>query len=211
MSWHSGYIQHLKLGESGLRRKDFIWHYLLQSFATMGGSKGWIGLIGTTENYDELRYERLQEIKTKSGRLSHVQRICINARVRFPNRKADYICGCFSLIENSGGYQKVKKELLDLKDRDSMIEYLKKFPGISKKYARNLMMDVYHPCFRNSIAVDIRIQSILDSLGLSTKNYKAQEDFLLGVAQLAGLNGWELDRLLYQFSGDFLTELQVCK
>lgn len=28
-------------------RPDFVWHFLLQSFATMGNSRGWQGLIGT--------------------------------------------------------------------------------------------------------------------------------------------------------------------
>jgi hypothetical protein len=121
MGWHRGRIEHLKLRASSLEREDFVWHYLLQSFATMGRSSGWLGLIGTPENYNELRYERLQQIKTRLGRLNHVKRICHQAKVRMPDMKAGYICGCFDKIEKLGGYKKVKAELLSLTDRDSMI------------------------------------------------------------------------------------------
>jgi hypothetical protein len=209
MSWHRGRIEHLKLRASSLEREDFVWHYLLQSFATMGRSSGWLGLIGTPENYNELRYERLQQIKTRLGRLNHVKRICHQAKVRMPDMKAGYICGCFDKIEKSGGYKKVKAELLSLTDRGSMISYLYNFPGIGDKYARNMMMDVYHPYFRDSIAVDARIKSILSELGIETSNYKAQEEFLLGAANLAGLNGWELDRLMYGYLNEFLVEFRL--
>ena len=33
----------------GFRREDFIWHYLLQSFATIGKAPGWHGLIENKE------------------------------------------------------------------------------------------------------------------------------------------------------------------
>jgi hypothetical protein len=73
------------------------------------------------------------------------------------------------------------------------------FPGIGPKYARNIMMDVYHDDFRESIALDVRIQAISKALGLSFPSYAAQEQFYLDVAHEAGLNGWELDRLLFNF------------
>ena len=44
--------------EGGLAQKDrtdFIWHSLLQSFATMGNARGWDGLIGNEENYNRYR------------------------------------------------------------------------------------------------------------------------------------------------------------
>lgn len=209
MDWHRGRIEHLKLRASSLERGDFIWHYLLQSFSTMGRSSGWLGLIGTPANYNELRYERLQQIKTRIGRLNHVKIICRDAKVRMPDMKAQYICDCFEKIEKSGGYKKVKAELLSLTDHDSMIDYLKEFSGIGEKYARNMMMDVYHPYFRDSIAVDARMKSILHELGVKTSNYREQETFLLEVAKLAGLSGWELDRLMYGYLNEFLVEFRL--
>ncbi len=209
MGWHRGRIEHLKLRASSLEREDFVWHYLLQSFATMGRSSGWLGLIGTPENYNELRYERLQQIKTHLGRLNHVKRICHQAKVRMPDMKASYICGCFDKIEKAGGYSQVKAELLALPERNDMIAYLQEFPGIGDKYARNMMMDVYHPYFRDSIAVDVRIKKILAELKISLSNYDEQEKFLLDVVKLAGMNGWELDRLMYSYLDEFLVEFQL--
>jgi hypothetical protein len=39
-------LERHKEGHTGLARPDFIWHYLLQSFSTMGRASGWHGLIG---------------------------------------------------------------------------------------------------------------------------------------------------------------------
>ena len=210
MGWHRGRIDHLKLRETNLDRDDFIWHHLLQSFSTMGRSAGWFGLIGTPENYNALCYERIKKIP-KNSRLEHVEGICRLAQLRMPAKKAQFICGCFDKLEAEGGYKKAKQKLLSLDGRDKKIDYLLSFPGIGKKYARNMMMDVYHPDFRDSIAVDIRIQSILKELGMELRPYEEQEKFLLEAAHLAGLNGWELDRLMYGYLNEFLVELRLLK
>lgn len=67
------------------------------------------------------------------------------------------------------------------------------------KYARNIMMDVYHKDFRNSIALDARIKGISSALGLKFSSYAEHESFYLNVARDAGINGWDLDRLLFNF------------
>jgi hypothetical protein len=61
-------------------------------------------------------------------------------------------------------------------------------------------MDVFHPDFRESIAVDERIKKIWTVLRLTFRNYSAAEQFYLDVARRAGLSGWELDRLLYGYT-----------
>lgn len=75
--------------------------------------------------------------------------------------------------------------------------FLRKLPVIGPKYARNIMMDVYHPGFRDCIAIDSRIKAITKALGLHFASYKEHEKFYLSVASGAGIDGWELDRLLY--------------
>jgi len=207
MSWHRGRIEHLKSRESDVQRDDFIWHYLLQSFSTMGRSAGWFGLIGTPDNYNALRYEHLQSL-SKRVRLTHLKKICRRAKVRMPDKKAGFIAACFDKLEEEGGYLAAKKHLLGLEGTAQKIKYLRTFPGIGEKYARNMMMDVYHPDFRDSIAVDIRIKSILDELGVELNTYRAQEDFLLDVAHRANLNGWELDRLMYGYLDEFMVEIR---
>jgi hypothetical protein len=47
-------LERLKLEHSGIARSDFIWHYLLQSFSTMGRASGWHGLIGNKDNYQRV-------------------------------------------------------------------------------------------------------------------------------------------------------------
>lgn len=210
MGWHRGRIEHMKQRESDLQRDDFVWHYLLQSFSTMGRSAGWFGLIGTPENYNAVRYEYLQSIPKKS-RLAHLKKICRKAKVRMPDKKAGFIAACLSKLEAEGGYLQAKHHLLAQKGKDDKIKYLKSFPGIGEKYARNMMMDVYHPDFRDSIAVDSRIKSILDELGVNLRTYTEQEIFLLDVAHFADLNGWELDRLMYGYLNEFLMELRLLK
>ena len=52
------------------------------------------------------------------------------------------------------------------REKTAKIQFLKTFKGIGQKYARNMMMDVYDKDFRDSIAIDARIDGILDKLGL---------------------------------------------
>ena len=70
-------------------------------------------------------------------------------------------------------------------------------------------MDVYHEDFRDSIALDIRIKAISEALGLSFPSYTEHEQFYLDVAWEAGLNGWELDRLLFNFRPEVEVRLDV--
>lgn len=62
------------------------------------------------------------------------------------------------------------------------------------------MMDVCHEDFRDSIALDSGIKAISDLLGISFSSYAEHESFYLTVAKDAGIKGWELDRLLFNFN-----------
>ena len=125
-----------------------------------------------------------------------------------PTTKARYILGCFEKILSMGGLASAKNALMSCKGREAKIAFLKTFPGIGDKYARNIMMDVYHEDFRDSIAVDARIKSLSQAIGLSFPSYAHHEQFYLSVARGAGLNGWELDRLIFNYTPDFLAAWQ---
>ena len=187
-----------------LQRPDFLWHYLLQSFATMGRAAGWHGLIGNKSNYDKLRFDVLAKL-TPAARSSQVESTCRAAKIRMPGIKAGYVLKCFEQVQELGGLEAAKAKLLAQTGREAKIAFLKSFRGIGDKYARNIMMDVYHPDFRNSIAVDARIKTLSEKLGLSFGSYREHEEFYLSVAREAGLNGWELDRLIFNFQAEFLT------
>jgi hypothetical protein len=194
-----------KMNHADIVRPDFLWHYLLQSFATMGRSSGWHGLIGNHANYDRVTYPALEALDV-ADRLAVAREVCRAAKVRMPDRKADFIVACFERVRGMGGPAAAKSQLLAQVGREAKIRWLKAMPGIGDKYARNIMMDVYHEDFRESIAVDARIKKVSESLGLSFTTYAAEEEFYLEVAHNAGINGWELDRLLY----NFLDEVQTC-
>lgn len=202
------YLTKLKANHSLIEeRDDIIWYLLLQSFSTMGRSTGWNGIIGNENNYNLLSYEHLKTLEDDKLRLEHVNQICRSASLRFPNDKTVYILKCFNYIgANFGSLLKVKNGLLSRVGRDEKIEFLKRFPGIGDKYARNMMMDIYHEDFRDSIAIDIRIKSISQSWYLSFENYEEHEKFYLEVAKLACLEGWELDRLMYRYTEIFKKE-----
>lgn len=186
-----------------LARPDFLWHFLLQSFATMGGIAGSHGLIDNESNYSKVRYELLARL-WPDARALQVEQTCRAAKIRWPAVKARYILGCFEKIKELGGPKAAKRTLLAQQGRDAKIRFLKTFPGIGDKYARNIMMDVYHEEFRDSIAIDIRIQAVSSAWGLSFRSYEEHESFYLAVAADAGLNGWELDRLMFAFTSKFL-------
>ncbi len=191
-------LDRLKESHSDLVRSDFIWHALLVSFSTMGRASGWHGLIGNEDNYCKVSYDALKALEPKA-RAVQVQEVCREAGIRMPDKKTGFILACFDYVERIGGPEKAKAKLLALVGRDAKIEFLQTFPGIGPKYARNIMMDVYHEDFRDSIALDVRIKAISEALGLSFASYAEHEAFYLSVASDAGLNGWELDRLLFNF------------
>jgi hypothetical protein len=71
------------------------------------------------------------------------------------------------------------------------------------------MMDAYHPDFRDSIALDVRVKKVADALGIDVAPYEAAEQFFIAAAARAGINRWELDRLLYTFTDDVLTAIRA--
>lgn len=199
-------LDRLKHEREGLDRPDFLWHYLLQSFSTMGRAAGWHGLIGNQENYRRVTYESIQRLPP-AERATHIEAVCREARIRMPMRKASFILGCFNKIERMGGPEAAKAELLSHAGREAKLAFLDAFPGIGPKYARNIMMDVYHDDFRDSIAIDVRIKAISQRLGVSFATYAEHEGFYLDVARQVGLNGWELDRLLFNFRAEIEARL----
>src|SRR4030095_13920874 len=125
-----------KEGHTGLARPDFIWHYLLQSFSTMGRASGWHGLIGNQDNYDRVTYATLAAL-TPDARAAQVRQVCREAGIRMPDKKAVFILGGFEYVTQLGGPEAAKAKLLAQPGREAKIAFLRSFPGIGPKYARN--------------------------------------------------------------------------
>jgi hypothetical protein len=108
------------------------------------------------------------------------------------------------MIVELGGSEEARRQALAQDGREGKVAFMQSFHGIGDKYARNIWMDVYHPDFRNAIAVDERIKRVADALGYSFKSYAEHERFYQEIAREAELEGWEVDRLLYNHQGEFL-------
>lgn len=190
-----------------LERSDFVWHELLGSFATMGSSAGAKRLMHDPANYRRVKFGALRLKATKEARLAELRKVLRQAGVRWPEKKAKWLAENFDLVATLGGPKKARALLLRCVGRPAMIDFWRQFKGLrsSDKYARNIMMDCYHPDFRNCIAVDARIKRISRALGVSFQSYAQEEDFYLSVAKHAGLDGWTLDRIMYGFR-DFVLD-----
>jgi hypothetical protein len=168
-------------------------------------------LITQPELHDPVRYSRLKELPTDDARAAVIEDCLTRAKVRFAVQKTARLVQNFSRIEQEGGPVEVKRKLNSLPGSAAKIKYLCSFQGIGPKYSRNLMMDVYHEDFRDSIAVDSRLKKVLEALGLpfDDRDYNRSEEFFLLAAREAGLNGWEMDRLLFSYLDQVLEALKA--
>ncbi len=200
-SRHHKELKELKMKYAqDIEKPDFVWRSLVESASDHGGSRG-TALYEDPGNYDKITFEALS-ILSASERHRVLAKTTHASKVRWPNRKATSLAKNVEIIRAMGGPAAAKVELLAKTTRAAKISFLKQFKGIGDKYARNIFMNLYHPQFRQSIAVDARIDSISKELGLSLKKYTEKEQFYLDVARKAGINGWKLDRLIYTFKDE---------
>ncbi len=188
-------------------KPDFIWEALLLSMATMGNSRGAV-LVENPHFHSQVEWATLDRLEAHA-RLTTLDQTLRRAKVRMPSVKSQWLHENFEEIGRRGGPAMVKEKLQSLAGRDTKIKYLLNFRGIGPKYARNILMDVYHSDFRESIAIDERIKKVLSAIGHTSENYSKTEHFLLEVAHGAGLNGWEMDRLIYNYTDEVLAGLRI--
>lgn len=200
-------LKFLKSEKIGADRPDFIWHYLLQSFSTMGNSRGHAGLILNKSNYNQVTYDVIKQLN-ESKRIEHFDLILRKAGVRMPSQKAKWLNDNYKIIERMGGLENCNKLIFSQKGSEQKMQFLMKFSGIGEKYSRNIFMDIYEPDFHNRIAIDDRIKQITNELGYTFNDYVEHEKFYLSIAQESNLNGWELDRLLYNYKDYFLDKIR---
>ena len=182
-----------------IKEKDeWLWFILLQSYGTAGNSRG-----GKIAREFEMKYSNLASLSAKERRVTIKKYAELNG-VLYYNKAAKYIDEAFQLIAKEGGLKAVSAAAISLPNRKEKIEFLMQFKGIGNKYARNAWMDLHDTDFINSIAVDSNINKILAKLGLSGEDYLVQERKLVSIAKAAGMTGWELDRILYNFTDSFL-------
>ena len=131
------------------------------------------------------------------------------AKVRYPARKAELLVENFEIVREMGGPKKARDLLLEQPGREGKMAFLMLFKNIGDKYSRDILMDCYHPEFRDSIALDTRVMGVTEALGLEFSSYEEHEGFYLDVARRAGLDGWTVDRLIYNYRDDVFAALLV--
>ena len=183
-------------GLSDRARPDFLWHFMLTSFATMGNSRGHAGLMSVPDHMRRLEFQRLVDAPPADRRAT-IEEIFRLSKIRMPSKKADWLAKNLLAIVNLGGLSTANEKAFSQVGRKAKITFLKQFAGIGDKYARNIWMDVYDPDFRSSIAIDERIKRVSVALGVSFASYESHEQFYQAIAEKAGIEPWELDRVLY--------------
>src|SRR4051794_30589221 len=191
-----------------LERQDLLWYLLLESLATWGRGGGWDGLIGNPANYSRVTFDAVAALPSDE-RADRLARVFREAGVRYANIKGQCLAACYERVVELGGPAQATRYFLGLQDRAEIIRFLGGFKGIGPKYVRSIPMDIYHPAFRDAIAIDARILRISRALDLpyGPREYEPHEAYYLAVAQEAGLSNWELDRLLYEHYKEVLAAL----
>lgn len=194
-----------KRGKTRRNRDDVLWYEILLSFSTWGGSDGSI-LVTEEENYSEVTYSTIKFMNSDE-RVQHFEQAFLNSNVRYPYQKAQYLTMIVESIEKMGGPEAAWEQFRGAEGKDAKIEFLKDFKGIGDKYARNIGMDLHHPDFHDSIAIDRRIKNISEDLGIEFNKYECHEQFYCTVAEELSMTPWELDRLLYHFADEIQAKL----
>ena len=189
-------------------REDLVWHMIVQSLAGMGNNRGYFNLIENPINYRKISWLTVSSLSDAdlvhelSGALSI-------AKVRMPEKKAEWLCVNYRKIQNMGGLVETRRKMDMLGGYEAKLLFFKQFKGIDEKYGRNIWMDLYDKDFRNSIAIDTRILKICELVGIRTQNYSQAEIALLDIAKEANREGWEVDRLLFHFREEFVALLNT--
>lgn len=201
-------------GRALRKRPDLLWYLLLQSAATQGNSRGWVGLCGDPVTLASVSFAKLATM-TSSRREAALLAALQKAKVRMPTIKAQRLAANLARIIELGGVEAATKLMLSLPDREAKLQFIRSFAGIGEKYGRNIWMDIYDPAFRDAVAIDERLKKVAKAMGFVSNSYQEAEQFYCQIAEEAGLEPWELDRLLYQFTDHFLEavgyEIRVSK
>lgn len=194
-------------GEAEARADDFLWKCLLRSYATLGAAGGWKRLTSDPSNELALAFSALAALPPDE-RAARSEAVFRAAGVRYPRRKAAWLSAAFERVSSLGGTVAASRALVDARGRDAKLRFLKQFPGVGAKYARNLMMDLHDADFRESVAVDSRILAFARDVGLTVDRANL-ELRLLDIARLAGIDGWTCDRVLFNWSAEVLSALGI--
>lgn len=186
-------------------RSDTLWFELILSMSTWQGSGG-SDLATEEEYYSQVTYDNLLQMD-EDERIPHLEEVLLEAGVNMYQKKSRYISSHVERIESMGGLEAAQEEFESKNGKEAKMEFLKQFKGIGDKYARNIGMDLFHPDFRDTIALDTRIGNVTDELDIEFESYEEEEEFYVSVADRLGITPWELDRLLYRYTDEVVEDI----
>ena len=194
-----------RIAEQRRERSDTLWFELVLSMSTWQGSGG-SNLATEKEYYSQVTYDKLLQI-SENERIQHLQDVLRDAGVNMHKKKSRYISSHVDRIESMGGLDAAQEEFDSKDGKGAKMDFLKQFKGIGNKYARNIGMDLFHPDFRDTIALDTRIGNVTDELNIKFESYEQEEEFYVAVADRLGITPWELDRILYRYTDEVIDEI----
>lgn len=186
-------------------RPDMLWFELILSMATLRGSSG-STLATEDEYYNQVQYQTLLEMN-EDERIDHLEDVLLDAGVNMHLRKADFINAQVQRIDSLGGLNSAQQEFEERDGKEAKMDFLREFKGVGDKYARNIGMDIFHPDFQDTIALDTRVKGISDELSVEFNSYEKHEQFYISVADRLDTTAWELDRILYRYTDEVISEI----
>lgn len=146
---HRARLDELRLNGRQVSQPTFIWDSIVMSLATHGNSRG-ARLV--QERWDEFTFDAVGSIPEAS--LASVMELRFRAcKVRMPAIKAQRLVANHRRVVELGGLEAARLALLEQKTKTAIIRWWRAFDGIGAKYARDIMLDAYHPAFRDTVAV----------------------------------------------------------
>jgi hypothetical protein len=181
---------------------DWPWNGIVLSASTLGGSWRWDKRVQPI-------YEAELSWSALAGLSADERQQRFDKVGRYWRRTSAFLERMYGRLSEEGG-PKVARSRLAAMTGAEILTFWAGFDGVGPKYARNIMMDVHHPSFRQGyFAIDSRIQKLLPVFGyVGSKRYESMETFLSKLANDTGLDGWDLDRLLYQRHDDVVARIQ---
>jgi len=188
-------------GAESRKQKDLLWRKLCEVVATTGSVVHANEFMAMYE--DRLAFDKLST--SEPERTHDIFRALEEANVpRWRQIKAQHLSANYELVNQLGGPVDATIEMLKQEGRQSKMQWLLQFHGVGAKYSRNIWMDICDPDFCNSIALDARVKTFAEKLGFD-RNSNTLEADLLEFAKSCKLNGWEFDRLVFNF-GDLILQ-----
>lgn len=183
------------------RQAGWAWYVFVQSYGTNGGVRSWDAFLaeGGADliSWDPLFAGTPGDADAAAARLDALSHRFLAPRRASRTRPA--LLATLRRFHAVGGPDVVARTWMGHKRTETVLGWLKTFPMIGDKYARNMCMDVSHPLILDHIALDHRIHALCDLVEGAPARipYRSREGWLRGIAGGLGINGWYLDRLLF--------------